>query len=135
MQGPLNMGEDQLARQLLQELQAAVASKDLAAVLALFDEDAVVFGTAAANVGAEEVRAYLTRVVEQDGTLRWEWDHIVPLLSDPTALAFAVIGTVGFDDEAGAAVEDRDPFRLTCVAVQSEGRWRLRHFHGSVPQI
>ncbi|GAA3837112.1 SgcJ/EcaC family oxidoreductase [Nocardioides panacisoli] len=129
------MSEEQSARDLLDALQDAVANKNLDAVLELFDEDAVVFGTAAASVGAEEVRGYLTRVLEQEGTVRWEWDHVVPLLSDATVLAFAVVGTVGFDNEAGAAAEDRDPFRLTCVAVRSKGRWRLRHFHGSVPQV
>jgi uncharacterized protein (TIGR02246 family) len=130
------MGEEQLARELLDRLQDAVASKDLDSVVELFDEDdAVLFGTAAAMVGADEVRSYLLRVVQQDGTLRWEWNRVIPLLSEPAMIAFAVIGTVGFDDETGAAADDRDAFRLTCVAVQSEGRWRLRHFHGSIPQV
>lgn len=124
------------AHMLLAALQSAVSRKDEAALVELFDDQAAaLFGTAAECVGPDEVRAYLLRVLQQDGRLRWGWDRVIPLLDEPGALAFAVIGTIGFDDdETGAVVGDREPFRLTCVAVEREGRWRLRHFHGSVPQ-
>lgn len=56
------------------------------------------------------------------------------MLDEPGVLAFAVVGTVGFEDAQGKPIGVRDAFRLTCVAVLREGQWRLRHFHGSVPQ-
>lgn len=94
----------------------------------------VQFGTAAANLDRAQTMAYLELVVVQEGTIRWEWEHVLPLLDKPDLLVFAVIGTVGFDDGQGRPVGGRDDFRLTCVAVAQDGRWRLRHFHGSVPQ-
>lgn len=61
-------------------------------------------------------------------------DRVVPVLDEPTVLAFAVVGTVGFEDAQGQTLGERDAFRLTCVAITRDGTWRLRHFHGSVPQ-
>lgn len=123
--------EEQTARQILDDLQTAVASKDLDRVAALLDDDVVVFGTAAANLGLEQTTSYLAALLQLDGTVRWGWDQVLPLASEPGLLVFAVLGTVGVDDGEGAA--DADPFRLTCVAVLRDHRWRLRHFHGSIP--
>jgi hypothetical protein len=50
---------------------------------------------------------------------------------DENVFCFAALGTVGFD---GDSEDERDTFRLTCVAVGDGSRWRLRHFHGSAPQ-
>jgi hypothetical protein len=94
----------------------------------------VLFGTAAANLDRTQTDAYVARVIAQEGILRWGWDQVVPVLDEPGVLAFAVVGTVGFEDAQGQLVGERDAFRLTCVAVLREGHWRLRHFHGSVPQ-
>jgi uncharacterized protein (TIGR02246 family) len=124
-----------VARGVLAALQAAVAAKDRQALLELFDDEVVLFGSAAQSIGRAETEAYLDRVLAVDATLRWGWDRVVPLVEEPELVAFAVIGTVGFDDEAGRPVEERQPFRLTCVAVRRSRRWRLRHFHGSVPDL
>jgi uncharacterized protein (TIGR02246 family) len=125
---------EQTARALLDELQTAVSRKDEAAVADVLDEEVVLFGTAAESVGREAALAYVGRVLAGDEVLRWGWDRVLVLHEGPGALAFAVIGSVGFDDHHhGEPVEDRQPFRLTCVAVERAGRWRLRHFHGSVP--
>jgi hypothetical protein len=125
---------EQVARGILGALQDAFIDHDLAAVTRLFDDEAVLFGSAAANLDRKQSDAYVARVLEQEGTLRWGWDQVVPVLSEPAVLAFAVVGTVGFDDAQGQSIGERDAFRLTCVAVLKEGQWRLRHFHGSVPQ-
>ena len=122
------------AEALLAALQAAVAQKDKAALASLFDDEAVLFGTAAENLDRAATGAYLARVVDQPGTVRWGWDQVVPLWESNEVLAFAVVGTVGFDDEQGRPDGPRDDFRLTCVAVSTDDGWRLRHFHGSVPQ-
>ncbi|MDP3712417.1 MAG: nuclear transport factor 2 family protein [Mycobacteriales bacterium] len=127
------MDEEQTARQILDDLQTAVASKDLDRVVALLDDDVVVFGTAAANLGLEQTTSYLAALLQLDGTVRWGWDHVLPLASEPGLLAFAVLGTAGVEDDDGVPDGDPDPFRLTCVAVLRDDRWRLRHFHGSFP--
>ena len=121
-------------RSLLDELQVGVAAKDLDALSALFDDDVVLFGTAAANVDRREAIAYLTRVVAQQGTIRWQWDRVFPLVDESRLLVFAVVGTVGLENADGRLDGQRDVFRLTAVASNHDGRWRLSHFHGSVPE-
>jgi uncharacterized protein (TIGR02246 family) len=121
-------------RSILDQLQAAVRAKDLDALSELFDDDIVLFGTAAANMNRHETTSYLTQLIAQEGTIRWEWDTVVPLLDESGLLAFAVLGTVGLDDQDGRPEGQRDLFRLTGVAVERDARWRLMHFHGSVPQ-
>jgi uncharacterized protein (TIGR02246 family) len=125
---------EQSARRILDQLQDAVAAKDLGRLAELFDDDVVLFGTAAENLGSLATAAYLARVVGQRGTIRWEWNQVLPLLHKPEVLVFAAMGTVGLDDAQGRPTGTRDAIRLTCVAVAQDGRWRLRHFHGSLPE-
>jgi SnoaL-like domain len=125
---------EQVAQGILAELQDGFAARDLAAVTRLLDDEVVVFGTAAENLDVEQSRDYIARMMAQDGVVRWGWDRVVPLLFETTVLAFAVVGTVGFQDAQGRVLGARHAFRLTCLAVLLDGKWRLRHFHGSVPQ-
>ena len=125
---------DTIAHRLLEELQEAVTAKDVDRLLALFSDDPVLFGTTAANLDRQQTRRYLEMVVDQDGFIRWDFQDVVTLVSSPGLVSFAAVGTVGFDDATGRATGRRDAFRLTCVAVEEGDRWRLRHFHGSVPQ-
>jgi uncharacterized protein (TIGR02246 family) len=123
------------ARQLLDEIQEATAAKDADRLAALFADDVVLFGTAAANIGRHEAITYVHRVLSQDRTIRWHWRVVEPLLSEPEVICFAVVGSVGFEFADGRPDGGRDSFRLTILAVQEAGRWRVRHFHGSVPQV
>lgn len=125
---------EQVARSILGGLQEAVTSRDRTKVAELFDDDVVLFGTAAESLDRDQTTAYLERVLSQDGTIRWAWDRVIPVFHEPGAVVFAATGTVGFEDAQGQSLGQRDTFRLTGVAVAHDGRWRLRHFHGSVPQ-
>jgi hypothetical protein len=116
------------ARAILTELQECMVTKDRDRFDRLIDDECVLFGTAAANLDRDQTMAYVGPLVEQAATIRWGWDTVLPMVSEPGLLCFAVVGTVGL--EGGEPSE----FRLTCVAVQHRGRWRLRHFHGSVPE-
>src|SRR4051794_12216409 len=106
---------EQVARGILAELQDAFTARDLAAVTRLLDDEAVVFGTAAENLDAEQSREYIAGMLAREGAVRWAWDRVVPVLFESTVLSFAVIGTVGFEDAQGQALGARQPFRLTCV--------------------
>ena len=130
----VHAGLEATIHSILGELQDGVAAKDLDALAALLDDDIVLFGTSAANVDRHDAMAYLAGVLAQEGTVRWTWDNVLPLVDESHLLIFAVVGTVGFDDTDGRPHGQRHPFRLTAVAVHHDGRWRLRHFHGSVPQ-
>lgn len=122
--------DEALAFRLLTDLQAAMTTRDLDAVVHVFDADLVVFGTAASNLDREASRAYLQHVLAQPSAIRWDWDEVKPIARDDNVFCFAAVGTVGFD---GDPDEERQAFRLTCAAVQDGSVWRIRHFHGSVP--
>ena len=125
---------EHIARGILADLQDGFAAHDLAAVTRLLDDEVVVFGAAGEGLDGEQSRAYVARMMAPEVTVRWSWDRVIPVLTDATVLSFAVRGTVGFDDAHGRPLGARQPFRLTCIAVLRDGKWRLRHFHGSVPQ-
>ena len=125
---------ERTARGILAELQDAVAAKDVDRLSELFDDEVVLFGTAAANLDRDETIDYLARVVAQEEIIRWAWDRVTVLVSTPELLSFAVVGSVWVEDDLGQPLGHRTPFRLTCVALEQRGRWRLRHFHGSVPE-
>jgi uncharacterized protein (TIGR02246 family) len=119
------------ARAILDELQRRMDTRDLDVLVELFTEDALLIGTAAYNAGREAVRAYLARVLDQPGRIVWDYDRVDVYHRAPGELGVSGLGSVGFADEAAA---DRDPFRLTVLAVETDAGWRLRMFHGSVPQ-
>ena len=116
---------------LLSELQSAVTARDLARTLDLFTEDAVLVGTSAANLDRGEVSSYLALLFDQPYGMRWDFEIVRVVDSRLGALTFVALGTVGFDGPH----ESRDRFRLTCLAVEDGDRWRLRHFHGSIPGL
>ena len=119
-----------VAQSLLEQLQRAVETHELGVVLDLLTADAVVLGTAAENLERPEIEAYLGAVVAEQATITWHYDTVRVVDARPDAVTFVALGSVGWDDDE----DERDPFRLTCLAVRDAGRWRLRLFHGSVPQ-
>lgn len=125
---------EQVAHGILERLQRAFVTKDPVQVAELLDDEVVLFGTAAESLDRAQSSDYVARVLSLEGTIRWGWDQVVPLWHEPDVIVFAVVGTVGFEEVQGQPDGERDAFRLTCVAVSREGSWRLRHFHGSVPQ-
>ena len=120
------------ARAILDELQRRMDTRDLDQLVELFTEDAVLIGTAAYNIGPAAVRGYLARVLDQPGRIVWDYDQVDVYHRAPGELGVSGVGSVGFADVAEA---DRDPFRITVLAVETESGWRLRMFHGSVPQV
>lgn len=120
-----------LVRRILGDLQDAVRSKDHARTLALFTQDAALLGTGAASFGRDAVSGYLALVFGQRGFVSWVWDTVSVLDVRPGAVTFVALGTVALEGDPDSAAED--PIRLTCLAVDEGGSWRLRLFHGSVP--
>ena|SRR5438552_5483059 len=118
------------ARAILGTLQAAVDARDGDALVALFDEPAVLIGTAGDGRTPDALRRYLTAVATQPESLRWEWGQIVPFHQSGGALGFAAFGEIVVSDGSD---ERRAPIRLTLLAVQTTEGWRIRQFHGSIP--
>jgi uncharacterized protein (TIGR02246 family) len=121
------------ARGLLAELEERLATHDLDQMVDLITDDVVLIGDAVENFDRDETVAYLSLMADMKFTVRWEWDRVAVLLSAPQLLSFAAVGTIAFYDESGEPHGHREPFRLTCLAVEDGGRWRWRHFHGSAP--
>jgi hypothetical protein len=119
-----------IARGFLDRFEAAIASRDLGSVRGLCAKGVVLFGTARANFGPEETSAYLRLVAEQH-KLRWLLNQWSVLHHDSQHLLVAAAGQVEGDD--GTEIDTVD-FRLSMWLVQERGEWRMKHFHGSVPE-
>jgi uncharacterized protein (TIGR02246 family) len=121
------------ARTVLAELEERPATHDFDRIVDFFTEDVVLIGDAEENFDRDTTVAYLRLMADMTPTVRWEWDRVAVVLNAPGMLSFGAAGSIGFYDPAGQLLGDREPFRVTCLAVQEQGGWRLKHFHGSRP--
>jgi hypothetical protein len=119
------------AQQVLDGLQEKVAARDLPALLEFFEDPAVLIGTAGDGRTPETRAAYLESVVADPAALRWDWRETVVFFESEEALGFAAFGDVVL---VNGVDETRAPIRATFFAVRADGGWRLRQFHGSIPQ-
>ena len=118
------------ARAILEAIQSAVDARVTDGLVSLFDERAVLIGTQGDGRNSDGLRRYLSAVVTQPVSLRWEWQDIVPFHHSAGSLGFAAFGEIVVSDSDG---ERRAPIRLTLFAVQTPNGWRSREFHGSIP--
>jgi ketosteroid isomerase-like protein len=119
-----------IARSFLDRLEAAIAARDLASLKEFCTDNVALFGTARANFGLEETSDYLRLVTEQN-TIRWFLDRWSVLHHDDGHLLVAAAGRVESND--GSETEDL-AFRLSLWLMQQQGEWRMKHFHGSIPE-
>ena len=117
-------------RAILDALQGAVDARDADALVALFDESAVLIGAGGDARNRDALRRYLTAVATQPESLRWEWREIVPFHQSASSLGFAAFGEIVVSDGSS---ERRAPIRLTLFAAQTPNGWTIRQFHGSIP--
>jgi ketosteroid isomerase-like protein len=120
-----------IARELLDRLEAGVAARDASALNELCTSDVVLFGSAAANFGAQEVGRYLRLVIESNSTIRWLLDRWSVVHSGGEHLLVAASGHVEFDEGEGP---ERSDFRLSLWLLREAGDWKIGHFHGSIPE-
>jgi uncharacterized protein (TIGR02246 family) len=125
---------EQRARGVLAELESCLAAHDLDQMVDFFTEDVALIGDAEEAFGRGAIRAYLRGMADMEPTVHWEWDRVVVVLDAPGVLSFAAVGSIVFYDPAEQPLGEGAPFRVTCLAVQEQDVWRLRHFHGSRPQ-
>lgn len=125
---------EQRARDVLAELESCLATHDLDQMVEFFTEDVVLLGDAEEAFGRDAMRDYLRGMAEMAATVRWDWHRVAVVLDAPGVLSFVAVGSIEFHDAAGQPLGEGAPFRVTCLAVQEQKVWRLRHFHGSRPQ-
>ena len=119
------------AKEILGELQTKVTARDLAGLIEFFDDPAILIGTAGDGRTSDARREYLTAVITQPAAPRWDWQETALFYESDEALGFAAFGDVVL---TGGAEEVRAPIRATLFAVRVDSGWRLRQFHGSIPQ-
>ena len=120
----------QVAREVLDALNAATGARDVESALACFTPDAVLLGSGALEnpVGQDELRAFLTRLFAQPATISYEGDDLT-VGEHAGTVWFLLIGEAVLTDERS----ERFPYRLAGVLVPAGGRHRLAQLHGSEP--
>jgi ketosteroid isomerase-like protein len=118
------------ARSFLDRFEAGIAARD-SLLNAMCTDDVVLFGSSLANFGREKTDEYLRLVVEGN-TVRWHLDQWAVLHETEAQHLVAAEGQVESDDGTGP---ERSPFRLTLWLVREDEDWKIRHFHGSVPEL
>lgn len=119
------------AQEILDELQEKVSARDLPGLLELFEDPAVLIGAAGDGRTRDGRRAYLTAITAQTAAVRWDWDETTMFYEGDSALGFAAFGEIVLTDQHQ---EVRAPIRATFFAARTSDGWRLRQFHGSLPQ-
>ena len=130
----MNEDPERTARTVLAELEERLATHDIDRIAGFFTDDVVLIGDAEENFDRDATVAYLGVMADMTPTVRWDWDRVAVVLNTPGLLSFAAAGTMGFYDPDGQLLGDREPFRVTCLAVEGPDGWRLRHFRGSAPR-
>jgi uncharacterized protein (TIGR02246 family) len=101
----------------------AFNSRDLDKHMALYAEDAVLFGSVdALQIGRDAIRAYFSRRPPGVHVASYPMPRVAVLGPDVAATA----GHVEFADG-----DTPMPYRLTWVLVRKDGDWRIAQHHGS----
>jgi uncharacterized protein (TIGR02246 family) len=102
---------------------AAFNSHDLDRHMALYLEDAVLFGSVdELQVGRDAIRGYFSRV---PATVRVK-AYPMPLVREVAPDVVVTAGHVDFADG-----DEPSPYRMTWVLVRRDGNWRIAQHHGS----
>ena len=120
------------AQLILDELQARVTARDLPGLLQFFEDPAVLIVAAGDGRTPQAREEYLKAIATMPAAVRWDWRETVLFYRAEDALGFAAFGDVVL---VSGDEEERSPLRGTFFAVRTDGSWRLRQFHGSMPQL
>ncbi len=118
-------------------VNAALASLNIAlklrdpAITESFHKNAILIGSEQSDLsrGREAIAAHLGRIFARPYTIQFEWTSVEASRAGDTAWFFA-------DGEVvivAADGEQRRPYNLTGVLVETKRGWRWRLFHGSEP--
>lgn len=127
----------QTVRSTLDAMNAACAARDLAAFMALFDDDPVLFvGSDKPEVfrGRAATEGFIRMFFGAPFTAQFDLSDVVIRENGDSAWAFVNGEMVRTGDRGAAAGKvGRNAYRITVTMVRKDGRWRWQHFHGSVP--
>jgi uncharacterized protein (TIGR02246 family) len=108
---------------LLAEWMAAFNAHDLDRHMALYTEDATLFGSVdELKVGRSAVRSYFAARGPEVRVKAYPMPHVRMIAGDVALTA----GHVDFADG-----DEPSPYRMTWVLVRQDGDWRITQHHGS----
>lgn len=108
---------------LLDQWIAAFNSRDLNAHMALYEKDALLFGSVdALQIGRERIRAYFAGRGPDVRVVAYPMPRVAMITPDVASTA----GHVDFADG-----DTPMPYRMTWLLVRSGGDWRIAQHHGS----
>lgn len=117
------MGRTATVEDLLAQWIAAFNSRDLDAHMALYAEDALLFGSVdTLQLGRAQIRAYFAKRPPGVHVVSYPMPRVMPLAANVVATA----GPVDFADGNRPM-----PYRMTWVLVRHDGDWRIAQHHGS----
>lgn len=119
----------------LRAFVAALRTRDPEAILALFTDNASVFGSEDSEVaiGSTSLRAFVRGLCGQSGTLGWSW-QVTAAGRDGDVVWFVAPGVAELTADDGA-VTRVDPYRLSGVLRRTPAGWRFELFNGSEPTL
>jgi uncharacterized protein (TIGR02246 family) len=117
------MVETPTVQRLLEEWIAAFNSHDLDRHMALYLEDASLFGSVdTLQVGREAIRKYFGERPPGMRVAKYAMPRVVEISPE-------VISTAGHVDFADG--DNPSPYRMTWLLVKRDGNWRIAQHHGS----
>ena len=117
------MSETPSIESLLEQWIAAFNSRDLDAHMALYEPDAVLFGSVdELQIGRERIRAYFSRRPPTVMVASYPMPRVAMITPEVASTA----GWVEFVDGDAPM-----PYRMTWVLLQRGGNWRIAQHHGS----
>jgi ketosteroid isomerase-like protein len=124
----------EIVEDALRQLETHLRRRDVGGTVALFHQDGVAFGSEEHEhaVGADELRAFLSRLFARPHTYGWSgWEPLLTGGSDVLIWFVAPATVVVRIDQGG---DERAPYRLSGVLERADdGRWLFRLFNGSEP--
>ncbi|HWJ76010.1 MAG TPA: SgcJ/EcaC family oxidoreductase [Kaistia sp.] len=117
------MSETSTIERFVEQWVAAFNSRDLDAHMALYTEDALLFGSVdVLHVGRAAVRTYFAERPPGVHVARYPMPTVLQLAPD-------VVATAGHVDFADG--DDPMPYRMTWMLVRRAGDWQIAQHHGS----
>lgn len=118
---------------LLSVLNVRLRDRDVQGAIALFEKDAVLFGSEAEEsaAGHAELKLFFSRLFERPHTYGWRWDSL--LVSTANDIAWFV-GPATVVARRNDGTEQGAPYRLSGVLKrQADARWLFVLFNGAEP--
>lgn len=117
------MAETPSIESFLEQWIAAFNSRDLDAHMALYEPNAVLFGSVdELKIGREAIRTYFSGRGPEVKVVSYPMPRVAMVTPDVASTA----GWVEFVDAGGPM-----PYRMTWLLVRRDGNWRILQHHGS----